>query len=257
MSSKSKRSTLHSLSTVFFLSRLGQPRLQVGVVLAALGVSACGIVSSNILDKTFALGDRKFGVDFGNTTGKVPSVACSSAGDPTCATLASQVTVSGGTTSGVCDTAARTCYANIAITKSTPITLSNEPSFAQTVGAKAITIVKAIEIQYTTNNASTVSLPDLNLYIGPETAKTAKDNGVVLIGKIPAIAANTQLKEPGKIVVPSGTPAFERFSYYLQNAKVPFNLLVEAAPTVRAGNDLPKGVLDVTVTPAFTVGIPL
>ena len=60
-----------------------------------------------------------------------------------------------------------------------------------------------------------------------------------------------------KIVVQAGTPAFERFSYYLSNPKVPFLLMLSGKPTVKAGDDLPSGKVDVSITPAFTVGLPL
>ncbi len=230
--------------------------LGAAVSLALLGSAACGLISTNILDKTFELSAQKFSLDFGTNTGKVPSVPCTVAGDVKCTTLASQVAAAGGTATGICDTTAKLCYADISVTKGYPVTLSNEPSFVSSVGSKAITIVKAIELAYTANNSSTVNLPDMDLYIGPDTAKSPTDKDVYLIDKIPAIARNTQ-NRTGKIVVPSGSPAFERFTYYLQNPKVPFSLMVVGKPTVRANDDLPSGKVDISVTPAFTVGLPL
>lgn len=228
------------------------------VSLVMLGSAACGLISTNILDKTFELSPQKFSLDFGTTTGKVPSVACTVAGDPKCATLASQVSAAGGTATGTCDTVAKSCGADITVTKSYPVTLSNEPSFAQTVGGKAISIVKAIELNYGASNQSTVNLPDMNLYIGPDTAKSPTDKDVYLIDKIPAIAKGTVIPDKSrKIVVQAGSPAFDRFSYYLQNPKVPFLLLISGKPSVKAGDDLPSGKVDVTITPAFTVGLPL
>jgi uncharacterized membrane protein len=148
--------------------------LSLGAGLALLGAAACGLVSTNILDKTFELSAQKFSLDFGTTTGKVPTVACTVAGDPKCAALASQVSAAGGTATGICDTTAKSCSAEIMVTKSYPVTLSNDPSFAQTIGSKAISIVKAIELSYGASNMSTVNLPEMMLYIGPDTAKSRR-----------------------------------------------------------------------------------
>lgn len=232
--------------------------LGAALSLMGLGSAACGLISTNILDKTFELGAQKFSLDFGTTTGKVPAIACTVSGDTKCTTLGSQVAAAGGTATGNCDTTAKLCYADITVTKSYPVTLSNEPSFASSVGSKAIAVVKAIELNYGANNASTVNLPDMDLYIGPDTAKTPTDKDVYLIDKIPAIAKGTNIPDKSrKIVVLSGSPAFERFSYYLQNPKVPFSLMVVAKPTVKANDDLPSGKVDISITPAFTVGLPL
>lgn len=232
--------------------------LTAALSLAVIGSAACGLVSTNILDKTFELSAQKFSLDFGTTTGKVPTVACTVAGDPKCATLATQVSAAGGTATGTCDTVARACGAEITVTKSYPVTLSNDPTFAQTIGSKAISIVKAIELNYGASNLSTVNLPDMDLYIGPDTAKTPTDKDVYRIDTIAAIGKGVVIADKSrKIIVAAGTPAFERFSYYLSNPKVPFLLLLSGKPTVKAGDDLPSGKVDVTITPAFTVGLPL
>lgn len=247
--------TVHSFRRTLLKGTLG---LACAVTVSSLGLTACGLISTNILDKTFELSTQKFSLDFGTTTGKVPTVACTVAGDPKCSALATQVSAAGGTATGICDTTAKSCSAEIAVTKSYPVTLSNDPTFVQTVGSKAISIVKAIELNYGANNASTVNLPEMELYIGPETAKTPTDKDVYLIDKIPAIAKGTVVADKSrKIIVQAGSPAFERFSYYLSNPKVPFLLMLSGKPTVKAGDDLPSGKVDVSITPAFTVGLPL
>lgn len=249
------RTTVHPNRRTLLKSTLG---LACAVSLSSLGLAACGLISTNILDKTFELSTQKFSLDFGSTTGKVPTVACTIAGDPKCSTLATQVSAAGGTATGICDTVTKACGADIAVTKSYPVTLSNDPTFVQTVGSKAIAIVKAIELHYGANNASTVNLPEMDLYIGPETAKSPADKDVYLIDKIPAIAKGSVVADKSrKIIVQAGTPAFERFSYYLSNPKVPFLLMISGKPTVKAGEDLPSGKVDITITPAFTVGLPL
>ena len=232
--------------------------LSAALSLAVMGSAACGLISTNILDKTFELGAQKFSLDFGTTVGKVPSIACTVAGDTKCSTLGSQVSAAGGTATGNCDTNAKLCYADITVTKSYPVTLSNEPSFVSSIGSKAISVVKAIELNYGANNGSTVNLPDMDLYIGPDTAKSPTDKDVYLIDKIPAIGKGVNIPDKSrKIVVQAGTPAFDRFSYYLQNPKVPFSLMVVGKPTVKANDDLPSGKVDISITPAFTVGLPL
>ena len=242
------------------LQKLSRRALLLGaaLTLAGIGQAACGLVSTNILDKTFELGAQKFSLDFGTTVGKVPSIACTVAGDTKCSTLGSQVSAAGGTATGNCDTNAKLCYADITVTKSYPVTLSNEPSFVSSIGSKAISVVKAIELNYGANNGSTVNLPDMDLYLNPNTAKSPTDKDVYLIDKIPAIGKGVNIPDKSrKIVVQAGTPAFDRFSYYLQNPKVPFSLMVVGKPTVKANDDLPSGKVDISITPAFTVGLPL
>jgi hypothetical protein len=232
----------------------------LGLAALALGSAAlgCGLISADIFDIPITLQAQTYTLNLGNNTGKVQPVPCRAEMD-NCALAASGITLGAGSTvAGKCDTAAMTCTAEVTAVLTYPVTLAEDQSFATSVGGKAVNAVRTIEFSYgVPTNTTTVDLPTSDLYIGPQNAKTPADQGVVFIDKIPAIARGTTIPDGSrKIAIADGTPAREKFIYYVQNPRVPFVLMLVTKPVVRANQDMPAGRLELKLTPKIVVGLP-
>ena len=240
----------------------GLPALRTpgrGFVAAALlggAAAGCGLISSNIFDVTIGLSSQPYAYDFGSTTGKVPSPTCPSSPDP-CQTVASQVPMG---SNGRCDTAVTpaACAVDVTIVRPSTLNLSMDSSFASSIGSKAVRFVHTIDLAYgVTQNTTTFDLPPMQLYIGPSGSKLPGDQGVVAVGMIQAITHMTLIPEGSQhIIIAEGTPAHDKFAYYVQNPMVPFVLMVVATKTVRGGDALPAGKIQLVIKPAITVGLP-
>lgn len=231
--------------------------------LSALGAAGigCGLISADILDITFKLSTVSYAPDFGNSTGTVPIVQCTNM--PTaCSQAADQVKtqVQNATATGRCDMAVQPaqCVVDLGVALTYPITLANDQSFATSVGGKLVSAVRSIQLDYAIpSNTTNLALPEMQLYIGPQNAKSPTDKDVVFIDKIPPLAKGMTLPAGQRsIKIADGTQARERFVYYVQNPTTPFVLLLTAAPTVKGGEPVPAGKLDLKITPVFTVGLP-
>lgn len=222
------------------------------------GALGCGLISADIFDTSIRLQTQTYTMNLGNNTGKVPTAACTAQTDA-CSMAASGITLGpGSTVAGRCDTTTKTCSAEVTAVLTYPVTLSDDQSFATSVGGKAVNVVRTIELSYgVTMNTTTVNLPESDLYIGPQNAQKPTDQGVVFIDKIPAIARGTQIPEGSrKISIADGTEARTKFIYYVQNPKVPFVLMLVSKPVIKANEDLPAGKLELKLTPTVVVGLP-
>ena len=106
-------------------------------------------------------------------------------------------------------------------------------------------------------NTATFDIPALQLYIGPSGAKQPTDQGVVALGTLQPIKSMTLIPEGSQhVLITEGTAAHDKFSYYVQNPMVPFVLMVAATKTVRGGEPIPAGKIQVVIKPSITVGLP-
>jgi hypothetical protein len=226
--------------------------------LALLGSAAvgCGLISSNIFDVTIGLSSQTYGHDFGTATGTAPSISCPVTPDP-CGAIAAQVP---GGSNGHCDQTKTpaVCAADVSVVLPSTINLSMDSSFASSVGSKAVRFVHTIDLAYGVNmNTLTFDLPAMQLYLGPSGAKQPTDTGVVALGTIQPISRMTLLPDASQhISIVEGTPAHDKFAYYVQNPMVPFVLMVATTKTVRGGDALPAGKIQMVIKPSITVGLP-
>lgn len=240
--------------------RTSRRAVLLGSAAALLGLTGfgCGLISADIFDFPITLQTQTYTLNLGTNSGKVPTAACTTETD-NCSQAASGITLGpGSTVVGKCDPAARSCTAEVTAVLTYPVTLAEDQSFATSVGGKAVNVVRSIELSYgVPTNMTTVDLPISDLYIGPQNAKSPTDQGVVLIDKIAAIPRGTTIPDGSrKITIADGTPAREKFVYYVQNPKVPFVLMLVTKPVVRAMQDLPAGKLELKLTPKIIVGLP-
>src|SRR5262249_36065080 len=128
-----------------------------------------------LLDIPITLQTQSFMQNFGNSTGTVPPVQCTIAGDPSCNTVTTQVNTavasSGATVPPSCDMSVNPnlCVAQLDATFSYPVTLSKDQSFTTAVAGKAVAVVKSISLKYgIPTNSLTFNIPELDLYIAPQ-----------------------------------------------------------------------------------------
>lgn len=235
------------------------PTWQLGV-LAGLFVGAasggCGL-----FDIPITLSTQEYKQNFGNSTGTVPSVSCTTQTDP-CSQAASQVgsalAANGATVTGVCDTSAMKCTAKLDATVSYSLSLANDQSFATSVAGKVVSVVHSISLKYgVPKNTATFNIPQLDLYIAPQGTTKIDDPKAVYIDKIPMLTKGQVIADgANSITVDTASKAGAQFIYYVQNPNQTFVLLVNAKPVVRAGDAMPAGELWLRVTPVITVGLP-
>jgi hypothetical protein len=215
--------------------------------------SGCG------LGIPITLQTQTFMQNFGNSSGTVQSVPCTQQQDP-CTQAAQQVSTAlasdGATVTGICNTQAQQCTAQIDATVSYPVNLSMDQSFTSSVAGRAVSIVQSISLLYgVPTNTTTFPIPELDLYIAPAGVTSVTDSRAVYIDKVPSIAkAQTLPSNAGSITVQTNSPAGTQFVHYIQNPTTPFVILINAKPVLSAGEPLPAGEIVVNVTPQITVG---
>jgi hypothetical protein len=223
-----------------------------------LGAAAAGC---GLFDIPITLQTQEYKGNFGTSTGTVPTASCTAQADP-CAQASGPVSTavasSGATVTGICDTTAMKCTAQINATLSYPVTLSQDQSFATGVAGKAVSAVHSIQLKYgIPKNTLSFNLPELDLYIAPQGVTKVDDPQAVFIDKIPAVPkGQTSADGSGAITVDTASKAGTQFVYYIQNPQKTFTLLVNAKPVVHAGDAMPAGEIWVHVTPTITVGLP-
>lgn len=223
-------------------------RLALGVLLAA-PLGGCGLIDANIFDTTITLQTQTYMQDFGSSSGTVPSVPCNS--DALCGAVSVQGAV------GRCDTATQLCYADASLTLPYSVTLSKDASFQSGIGQKAVQSVRGIDLAYSIpSNTLTFAVPEITLYVGPQSAKAVTDPGVALIGKIPPLAARQTLTTPGVLRVTDGSPARQLLVNAITTPNTPIVFLLSASPRINAKQELPAGAIQVNITPSLIVGLP-
>jgi hypothetical protein len=224
-----------------------------GLVLGA-ATGGCGL-----LDIPITLQTQSYMANFGSSSGTVSAVPCTAQTDP-CMAAAQQVSQStsgsGAMVTGICDTAAQSCTAQLNATVAYPVDLSKDQSFNNGVAGKVVTVVKSISLKYgVPTNTTTFNIPQLDLYIAPQGVTQIPDSRAVFVDKIPSIAKRMTLPDDsGTITIQTNTPAGAIFVDSIKNPSKPFTLLINTKPVVRAGDPLPAGQLTVRVTPQITVG---
>jgi hypothetical protein len=219
-------------------------------------VSAC---NPDIFDISVALTKESYPVDFGATTGTVPSFQC----DPTNATACGdsqtvplgndmgQVTVSLG-----CDATTDLCYAQADARVTTTVDVLQDDSFTSSVGRRAVSVVRMLDLAYTIPvNTTTFEIPKIDVYVGPSGTMKSSDPGVYLVDSITSLPAGTTVIDPPRhLTVTDGSPARDLMETNIRN-KAPFVFLVTTTPRLEAGSPLPAGMVEIDVAPLLGLGL--
>jgi hypothetical protein len=243
------------------------------LVLPALLAVGCNFVDSNGLHVGYAFDVQHFAQALGDQAKPqtVPNVPCQSGASPdACAQAAGQLpptTLAGTEVS--CQSNA--CAAQASFTLPQKIDLRNAmtsvPSEAVQFGINAVAIDR---VAYWVSNQLNVRTPMIELYVAPDTAKDINDANAVKLGSVaPVDAGSTTCNDPmdtsgdtaqltTSVVcdVPLTDAGQKKLASFVQNYRnAPFQILVHATLTAKAGEPLPAGSLDVWVRPSVTLSI--
>lgn len=230
------------------------------IVVSLGALAGCGLINSNVFDTEIRLSQQKYTQGFGSATGTIPQVPCGGAlPASTCDTAVTALGISNA--KGSCDAtqAPAQCVATVSSVVSQQVDLSQDASFLSGVGGKAVSALHGVTLYYgVAANTLTFDIPTITVYVGPAGSKAPTDAGVVQIGVIPTIKAGaTSGDTASKLQIQSSSPGWSVLSASVQNPKVPFVVLLSTTATLKPPAAVPAGSIELHVTPAVTVGLPL
>ena len=222
------------------------PRLVVASVLA-LGLSACGLISSDVTETNFDLPQRMYSFDastFNAPPGIASEVPCGVPPVVDCCNPTPPLPAPDCTATPLTceqnENGMNVCTATVTVSQGSMVNLGEEvQQLAPYTGFVDIKI-KRIGYSVTTNTLN-VDLPDVILYLAPEGITNPADPNAVKFGTLPAILAGTTVT--GDVILEPN--AGQVFSMFTQNIRAPFNFI--AATTVRVTRS-PTGKIDMTIS---------
>ncbi|HEX2571888.1 MAG TPA: hypothetical protein VH877_20265 [Polyangia bacterium] len=232
------------LSTIGLLG-LG---LQSGCVFYGGGGQAIG----------YELEPHTYRQDFGSASGTVPDVDCSvNAG--LCAGIPHPPS-----TTTTCDTTTLRCVVIAEVRQVQTVSLASEPNFPTAVISAVSIKARVDSATYWGTNGTPLATPPIEIYVGPENAQREDSAGVTRFGTVASIPAqsgtNCRAGTPGTResacsvdITSQGSDALARLA---NDFRTPFSILVVARITLRGGDPVPNGVLELSVSPrvSFTIG---
>ena len=247
---------------------LAPPRLSLLLsFVRPLGVTAVALAAAatvagcnpDIFDVSVSLAHESYPIDFGSATGAIPSTPCTAGDTAVCGT--SQTTTLDNNAGAVtvnfaCDGSKNLCYAQANATAATTVDVLQDDSFTNAVGRRAVSAVRMLDVQYTVpTNTTTFAIPEVDVYVGPAGARTSTDSGVVMVDKIPSLAAGTTITgSPHHLTIADGSPARDLIETSIRN-EAPFVFVVSASPRLEAGAPVPAGKVVVDVQPILGLGL--
>ena len=215
-----------------------------------IALSGCGLISSNAVTYDLDLPAQSFSVDAAgwqlSESAATSYLAKSCVDTPTlCATAAASACPMNCT--GTCDIAANRCDLGLEIAVHQTIDLvSQKPELKNLDTTTSILSVTVDSVMYeVTANTLDHDTPALAVYVAASSVMDPADPDAHLIGTIPLIAKGTT----GRAVELQFTDGGRaQLAATLSNFKNPFNVIVGGALTLTAGDSLPHGKLDASVT---------
>jgi hypothetical protein len=218
---------------------------------AMLGISACGLLSSDITKLTFPLPARtvqfdtaSLNIPSGNTVA-VPCGAgqlvmdCCNPPAPLPKPDCSAVNI----TCSASSQGTNVCTAEVMVSQTTTVDLrQGDPRLAS---ATSLANLSISQISYSVDrNSLNIDLPPATIYLAPAGVMDGTDMRAKRFGTVPVIPAGTT--PSGNVSLePDATSTFASFTHDLT---MPFNLIVTATVDVPSGTPIPTGAVQITVT---------
>jgi hypothetical protein len=221
----------------------------LGVALL-LGLSACGLINSDIAKVTFDLPPQKVSFDLASyhlPAGNTVPVPC---GDgqlvaDCCHPPAGLPTVDCTATPLLClpNQGTNVCTAEVTATQSTTVDLSNvDPRL---MSAKSLANITINRISYTVDsNSLNTDLPPATIYLAPHGVTDPGDMNAKKFGTLPSSPAGTT--PTGNVTLEPAAAA--TFSSFTRDLSMSFNLIVKATLDIPSGAPVPSGAVQITVT---------
>jgi hypothetical protein len=211
-------------------------------------LSACGLVSSDVTNFDLTLPDKKFSVD---TSGwQVDQQAASTYLDTSCTNPAPNVCTTAAAAactancSGVCGTNNK-CDLQLDVALHQGVDLVMEKPELKTINSEPVIKVTIDSVQYeVTDNTLNVATPPMGVFVAPMSITDPNDPMSQQIGTIDAIPAGSTFPPRDMAYTAAGKQAL---ADTMGTYRTPFNVIVGATLTVKAGEALPSGKLDAIV----------
>lgn len=227
----------------------------LAALLLAVASPGCGLFDFDV-----DLAQQTFTLDFGQQTGTMPAIACdASAGACTGATTF-DASAAAGVPSTVdvtlgCDDASHQCFAQVSARATQTVAVLQDDDFSSKVARHSLSLVKLADVAYTIPaNTLTFDIPKADVYAGPAGSTRETDPGVALVGSTQPITANTPTTEAQHLIIDDSSPAKPVIEHAVEN-KQDFVFIVVASPRLNAGNAVPAGAVQITVSPKLKVGL--
>ena len=212
--------------------------------LAALSLSGCGLISSNVDDFQLSLPEKEFAVDttsWGLPTGTTVPDPGSCSSDDFCAAAAALC--SAGDCAGTCSTESK-CQLDATVSLWRTVDMATERPELKTIDNQAGVRVTIKTIDFTIDeNTLNVATPVLKIYVGPESATTT-DPPAVWVGHIDPLPPKSTTT--ADIKFDNGGDAV--MSQYFSDYTTPFHIIVAGDLVVKAGDLLPEGRVSGRIT---------
>jgi hypothetical protein len=214
--------------------------------LAAVALSGCGLINSDVTNFDLTLPDKKFTVDASRwdvdqtSADLLLSQTCSS--DAACQSAA--MAACPGDCSGTCG-ASNTCELGLDVGVYQMVDLVTEKPELKEINDRAVIDVSIDAVQYEVSaNTLTVETPELGIYVAPMSIMDPSDPMAKKIGTIPAIPAMATVALRDMTFTAEGKAALVDI---MSSYKNPFNIIVGSQIVVRQGDQVPSGKLDAVV----------
>lgn len=229
--------------------------LRILGALAAVAISGCGLISSDVTNFNLDLPDKKFSIDTASwnvdqqmamTVLDTPcsaSTQCQMAAERACAMDCS----------GTCNAQMR-CSINLDVGLHTSVNLLMEKPELQSINDKAVIEVTIDDLTYAIDqNTLNVPTPEIQVYVAPMSVMDPKDPMAKQIGTIPPVTAGMTTTAAQKMMFTAN--GRETLTSTMGNFKTPFNIIVGSTLTMTAGMPVPMGRLDATIRVRAHAGI--
>ncbi len=217
-------------------------------LLFALLGGGCGLISSDVLDFPLDIKPKTFSVDADNwminqaEADAATSTSCAQA-PSACAALAQQACAANCT--ATCSTTTQTCELQLQIGLYSTVDLNMDQSELASIDkTKGISVAIDSATYAVMENKLTVATPPMTIFVAPVLVMAPSDPMANPIGTLASIPALTTVDETAIAYTDHGK---QDLNGAMTNFSSPFNLLVGASITLKAGDTVPSGKLTATV----------
>lgn len=229
---------------------------KLGLLAAALALSGCGLIASDVTNFDLTLPDKAFSVDASgwqvNQSQADTFLMTDCSGAPmVCMTAATSACPMN--CSGTCSTATSTCELGLDVGLYKMIDLVTEKPELKEINDRAVIEVEIDAVSYAvTENTLTVETPEMKVYVAPMSIMDPDDPMAKHIGTIASIAAGATVAKRDMTFTPDGRAALVAT---MSSYKNPFNIIVGTQIVLSSGDMVPTGKLDAVVQIKAHAGI--
>jgi hypothetical protein len=216
--------------------------------LGALVLSGCGLISSDVTNFDLTLKPKSFTVDTGSwqvdqaAADTFLSQPCQMTPMNVCTSAATNACAMGCT--GVCGSESM-CELQLNIAVYKMVDLGMEQPELNTLDNEPIIKVTLDSLQYeVTSNTLNVDTPPLTVYVAPMSVMDPKDPQAKPVATVDPVPAGMTVPLQDMTYDAAGK---QNLIDTMGNYKNPFNVIVGATLTLKAGDTVPTGKLDATV----------